>query len=454
MLLGERFTDFVAGSPISVMMRGIIEQVFDADRIDELFEREAEVQYTRELRFSTVADLMSAVVFDIAPSIGAAYQHIAEEINVSRKSVYNKLNGVEPQVSAAMVDDSLKHFREIIAELKPPAKPLLKGYRAKVLDGNHFAATEHRLEELRSLAAGPLPGKALVVYEPEVKLATAVIPCEDGHAQERSLLDRVVPLVADGDLWIADRNFSTTAFLFAIAERRASFVIRQHGNLVGELLDVRRHVGSTDTGEVYEQGIEITHPDTGARLRLRRISVELFKKTRDGERELHLLSNLPQKIPAVTIADVYRKRWTIETMFQELTETLSCEIKTLAYPKAAVFAFCLALVAYNAISVIIAAMEAVHGFEEVSQNVSRYYIALEIATTYAGMMIAIPNKHWTVFAPLSSAQMAALLRELAQNIKLSKYQKHPRGPKKKQPKRTTGTSPHVSTARILMRRKS
>ena len=53
---------------------------------------------------------------------------------------------------------------------------------------------------------------------------------------------------------------------------------------------------------------------------------------------------------------MYRKRWTIETAFQELEATLDGEINTLGYPKAALFAFCVALVSYNLMSVIKAAL--------------------------------------------------------------------------------------------------
>ena len=68
----------------------------------------------------------------------------------------------------------------------------LPGYRVKILDGNHLAGTEHRLKELRTIGAGALPGKALVVLDPQAMLVTDVFPCEDGHAQERSLLDSVL----------------------------------------------------------------------------------------------------------------------------------------------------------------------------------------------------------------------------------------------------------------------
>jgi len=69
-------------------------------------------------------------------------------------------------------------------------------------------------------------------------LATEVVLCEDGHAQERALLGQVLPLVEQDDLWIADRNLCTVNFLFGIAARGGGFVIRQHGQLQS-FLDVQ-----------------------------------------------------------------------------------------------------------------------------------------------------------------------------------------------------------------------
>ena len=89
----------------------------------------------------------------------------------------------------------------------------------KILDGNVLAATEHRLKVLRQTNSAPMPGKSLVVLDPALMLAIDVFPCEDGHAQERSLLTDVLPSVEAEDVWIADRNFCTNKFLFGIAAR-------------------------------------------------------------------------------------------------------------------------------------------------------------------------------------------------------------------------------------------
>jgi IS4 transposase len=222
----------------------------------------------------------------------------------------------------------------------------LPGYRTRILDGNHLPVSEHRLKELRTIRAGALPGHALVVLDPRLMLATDVVLCEVGHAQERSLLDRILESVAAKDLWIADRNFCTTDFLFGIAGRGGSFVIRQHAStLHWEFVGMRRACGRIETGKVFEQTIRASS-DAGEILILRRVTVLLDQPTRDGETELHLVTNVPAKdARAEVIAELYRRRWTIEIAFQELEATLHGELNTPGYPKAALFAFCVALVA-------------------------------------------------------------------------------------------------------------
>ena len=131
----------------------------------------------------------------------------------------------------------------------------------------------------------------------------------------------------------------------------------------------RQFIGRTHTGKVYQQNIQLTCPQTGNLLILRRITIELFQPTRNDEKVIHLLTNVPtHHATPIKLANLYQQRWGIEIVFQELTETLTCEIKTLAYPKAAILAFCLALVAYNAISLIKAALRAVHGTQTVENQ--------------------------------------------------------------------------------------
>jgi hypothetical protein len=384
--------------------------------------------------------------------VNVAYQAVEHEMPVSVQSVYNKLNGLEPNISAELVRFSAQEATGVIEELGAQRAQLLPGYRVKMLDGNCLEASEHRLKELRELNGGALPGKSLVVYDPALGLAVDMFPCEDGHAQERSLLPSVLETVGAGELWIADRNFCVKWFLLGIECQDGFFVMREHEQLPWTPLEAMWEAGQTETGSVAEQAIAVID-DEGKVHRWRRIRVRLNKLTRDGDSTIYILTNLPATVKACTVAELYRKRWTIETAFQQLEKNFESEINTLGYPRAALFGFCLALVAYNTLAVIEAALRHVHGQEKVDNEVSGYYLAEELGATYRGMMIAIPPSEWQLFQDLSQPRLAELLVELAQKIRLSAIRKHRRGPKKPRsnpkydPKR-----PHVSTAKLIAAR--
>lgn len=456
MLLGKRFETFMEKSPVSVMVRGVLERVFDPDKLEGVFENNASLQYTKELTFSQCVHVMSDVVFQISPSVGAYFKAHQDEIPVTRQAVYDKLKHMELPISAALVDYSAEQLLPCLRGMTPVPRAPLPGYRLRVVDGNHLAGTEHRILELRRYRAAPLPGQALVIYDPRFDLATNVIPCEDAYAQERSLLQQVLAKIMVRDCMLADRNFCTTGFLFGIHRRRACFVIRQHASTLSwELKGRRRFVGLDDKGRrLHEQTIHLTDPKTGEILVARRITIQLHKPTSNGETEIHILTNLPAKhADALKIAQLYADRWTIEAAFQHLTEDLKCEINTLGYPKAALFGFCLALLAYNAVSLVKGAIRAVWGKTFLQEELSMYYLTLEVAQVSTGMMIAIRAKHWDVFRTMSIDEFTNTMIELAGRMDTRKYTKHKRGPKKKPSKKISGKrNHHVSTARILAMR--
>jgi hypothetical protein len=133
-------------------------------------------------------------------NVYAAHQASKKEIGVSVTSVYNKLNGIEVDTSAELVRYAPGAVTPIIEGLKGTRRSPLGGYPVKLLDGNCIKASEHRIAELRSLSAGAPLGKSLVVYDPVSGIPVDVFPCEDGHAQERSLPNQVLPTVQKGEL--------------------------------------------------------------------------------------------------------------------------------------------------------------------------------------------------------------------------------------------------------------
>jgi hypothetical protein len=451
MILSEIFERFAEEAPVAVMARAALENALPPSAVDALFEDVAQRQYTRALLFSDVVDLMAMVVCKVRPSINAAYKKHAETLGVTRKAVYNKINGMEPAVGAALVRHVAAALGPVIEVMGGRRQPWLPGYRARVLDGSHLPGTEHRLKPLRTERAGALPGQALVVFDPELMLAIDAICCEDGHAQERSMTPQILALIKPGELWVADRNFCTTTLLFGIVTRGGSFVIRQHGStLTWETAGPREAIGRCATGEVFEQPVRLTNAD-GRTLLLRRVTVVLDEPTRDGDREIHILTNLPEAAAdSGTVTVIYGRRWTLETAFQEIEATLNGEIAGLGYPRAALFALCVALVSYNLMSVVKGALRSVHGTAAIDGGVSGSDLAEEVSGTTRGMLIAIPEDEWTVFHSLSASELGEVLQRLARLVRLSQYRKQPRGPKKPKPQKVSGyEKKHLSIAKVL-----
>jgi hypothetical protein len=453
-MLPAVFKPFVEESPISIMARGMIERVLNPEQLNQWFNATANNQYTKDLLFSSLFDIMSLVVHGRHRSVHAAYQASKEDICVSITSVYNKLNGIETETSAQLVRYAAGQATPIIKKMGGTNPDLLPGLRVKLLDGNCIEKSHHRIKELRSLSAGPLPGKSLVVYDPAMRLPIDVFPCEDGHSQERSLLKEVLSTVEPKDAWIADRNFCTLDFTCSIASKKAYFAIREHKKYPYQLLGKEKYIGKTETGKVSEQGILVTD-SVGQEHTFRRIRVSLKKNTRDGDSDIFIICNLSKtKANAKKIAELYRGRWTIETAFQHLADYFNSEINALGYPRAALFGFCVALVSYIILSVIKSAMSSVHGANVVENEISGYYLADELSATYRGMLIAISEENWVVFQQMTPHKFSTILEKLAAKMKLYRFQKHPRGPKKPQPKRKgSKNTPHVSTAQIIAKRK-
>lgn len=448
-MFGEILQKFVKKTPIAVMVQGLMERLLNAEELDRWFGTARNRQYTKEITFSSLIELMLKVVCKLHPSVHSAYRD--SSVSASVVAVYDKLKRLEPSTAQALVRRIAAQAGEVIARMGGEHPALLPGYRVKYLDGNSLEATEHRLRGLRETAAGALPGKSLVVFDPATGLAVDVFPCEDAHAQERSLLPAVLETVVPGELWIADRNFCTCGAIVEFTRRGACFVLREHGNLPCRALGERIFIRRTDTGRVYEQPVVVTDTE-GAHWKLRRIVIDLDRPTRNGERRVAVLTNLPRAhADAAEVAERYRGRWGIETAFQKLERHLHSEINPLGYPKAALFGFCLALVAFNLHAVVMAALRAAHPQRAINDEVSEYYLALEIANTHEGMLIAVPEAEWTVFSREDDPEaLSRLLVHIASQAPLKKYKKTPRGPKKPRPARQRfKNEPHVATARVL-----
>jgi hypothetical protein len=451
MVLPAILDPFAKGAAPAVMTRVALDRMIEATSIDPILDDVAQGQYSREFLLGHFVEVMADVACGFRPSPRAAFLKRQFDRIASLSAFYRKLGRMELAVSAAIVRQAAdRAFRLISAAggLLPEPVP---GYAARILDGNILTGTDHRITATRPTRSAALPGMSLAIYEPISGLVRDLVLEEDAHTQERALLDQVA--VERGQLWIMDRNFCVRTFLFRIHGAGASFLVRWHrSTLPFEPIEPLRSVGRPDAGELLEQAVWVDDPGCqGRRHRLRRIVLRLDQPTRDGEAEIVLITDLPEGVPADRCCRAYHQRWEIEGHFQELTDLLHCEVPGLGYPRAALFAFSMSVVAGNALAVLKGGLRSVHG-DELAAELSNYALVNDIAEVYPGMMIAVPPTEWSFLEGRTASQVAGLLSELAAEVAVERMLRSRRGPKKPRAAKSSGSRVHhVATKKLLDR---
>lgn len=434
---------FEKKAPASVMAKLALEQAIAPEWVDQVFEEHRQRQYSRELLFSTIVKLMSLVSLGLKPSLHAAARQL-DDLPVSLAALYDKISRTEPALLRALVTGCAQRLAPTIHELGCSA--MLPDWQIRVVDGSHLASTEKRLGALRQERGAARPGFSVVVYDPDLDQVIDLQPCEDAYASERVC---VLPLLAEAkakQVWIADRLYCTLSVMEACEQVKTSFVIRQqakHPRLIQE--GEWRAPIPVATGTVREQFIEVKGGH-----RWRRVELTLHSPNDSGDNSLMFWSNLPESISAQQIADFYRRRWSIEGMFQRLEAILESEIETLGSPRAALLGFTTAVLAYNVLALLKRSVEQAHR-DTLPENweASIYHLAVQIRGGYEGMQIALPSEHMPV---VSMEDLAQRLLELARNIQPKQVAKSTRGPKVPKPKawvQGTAVHAHVSTDRVI-----
>lgn len=190
-MFSEIINKFANNTPITLMVHLLLTRLLDNASIDKWFETIRGTQYTKNILFSSVLNIMLQVVCRTRASVHSAYIN-STNVGGTIVALYDKLKCTELSTSRELVRYIATQAESIITSINGRNKPILENYRVKFLDGNCIEATEHRIKPLRNTSAGALPGKSLVVFDPELELAIDVIPCEDGHAQERSILRQII----------------------------------------------------------------------------------------------------------------------------------------------------------------------------------------------------------------------------------------------------------------------
>lgn len=443
---GKVIDRFVCETPLAVMAQLVIRRLI-GEKLDEVFEENRSRQYHRELAFSDLASTVALVALGCARSFNKAYERCRERLVVSRTAFYDKINRTEPATLEAVVQHAAAVTADLQDQLQVQPWQIIAGHKVYAFDACHIRRTQKRLSVLRGLSTAPRPGSVVAKFDLQRQTFSQAYLMVDAHRQEATMLDRIADDLAPGDVALADRQYCASLFFMRLDEENKFFIVRQHSRLRCEPCGKQKRVGRIESGEVFEQRVEISK--NGKTLSMRRITLFLDQPTRDGDTEIHILTNLGAEVPATRVAEVYGFRWEEETGFYHLTMSLTCEMETMGHPHAALFLFCMAMVCYNVLAVLTSSLYAVHDQEAV-ENLSYLNVAEEIGTTTRGLLIAVGESYWRCWERCDASTFCAELTEIAERVPISRYRKSLRGVKKKPPKRKLSRiRAHSSTARLL-----
>jgi len=430
-------------SSLSVLVRGAMERWLAPDVLAEVARTSGGANYERKITLEALTALMLDAVLGMQPSVHAAAVARRDEWQGSLQALYGKLARVEPRFSVGLVRRTAEGILPLVTRAMRRKRST---YSVKILDGTMPDGSEHRLSALRDLRAAGLPAKAVVVYDLATGVCERAAVSEDAYAGEKPLAEALVDEARPGELYVGDRGFCTVRIMGRIIDRGAAFVVRELAHDM--VYDDRRPERRRKESLVGEAQVSLRCRERDCAWRLRRIHVHLDEPTRDGDREVRLLTNLPTSFKARDVADLYRRRWQVERYFHLVKRELHGQLPSLGEPRAAIFALCAALAAGNVLAWIKSLTRGKRGGDEPA--LSGYYLALEISRGYAAVEALTGERDWQALAALSDRGFQKWAARLADAVDWSRYVTHPRGPKHPPPHRISGKQRHhYSTYRLL-----
>lgn len=341
--------------PLAVAVWTLLRYVASEDLLSRLFEQHRGTGSERDVSFSLLVQLISDALLRHAGSGRQSFEsaRLAGELRASNEAVYGKLRRVQLPLSMALLRETTRRLRAVLPDVcGEEIPPALRGYQILVVDGKKLKQLPKRLKALREVRGKVLGGKVVVGLLLNAGLLVAMQASPDGEANDApltpGLLEQCAPEFAGPVLYVADRQFCDLKIPPRMLSSGHSFVIRYRQ---GMLFSAEKEAVFPDTQgrTIREAWGWLGSVKDSRRMYLRQITL-----VRPGEEDLRLVTNLldAQQVPASQLLDVYLARWTIERVFQQVTEVFHLQQLVSSSPQGAIFQFALCSLFYNLIQVL------------------------------------------------------------------------------------------------------
>jgi len=313
--------------------------------------------YERLFSFSEIVHLVSDALcqHDGRGAQTLNRQDSTEQLPGSAQAFYGKLRRMPITLSEAFLSEGVNRLRPFLPKrLLVEAPASLRDFYILVFDGKTFKHAAKRLKPVRAHAGKGLGGRALVALEMTTGLLVGMAADPDAHVNEALLVPKLLPAVrkhiSGPRLWVADRQFGDLAQVRRCTEDGDHCALRLHKkSRFTPDPEQTVHSGVDHLGRKWVDEIGTLSSTRQGSMRMRRIT--LF---RDGQPFLEIVTSLvdADSYPANDLLALYKNRWGIEQVFQQVSDVFHLTHLIGSTPNAIIFqgAFCMTL--YNLLLVV------------------------------------------------------------------------------------------------------
>ena len=382
-------------SPLAACVLEVCDFVFDPPFLASVWDANRGRCYEDVLKFGDFLRLTRDALVRHGGSAHARFLELerrdAEPVDES--NYYRKLARTPVGVSRALLREGSRRLKELLpgGEGAMPAEALaacFDGFEVIVGDGKKIKDAAKRLKPTRGYSGKLIGAKALVAMDARTGMAVAMSDSLDGLANDvplvPALMGQLRGTIARPVLSVWDRQFDDVRTLGHLSARPGdAFVVRvkqkNHTFVVDSAAETADPQGRTVRDEVGLLG------KGKNAIRVRRVTLERGgkgkgkgKNKEDGEEDVVLLTNLLDRaaFPSAQLLALYRRRWGIEQVFQQVTETFALDHLIGSSPQAVLLQFAYCLLLYDLVQLVKAYVAADGGV--LASAVSTYCLFADI----------------------------------------------------------------------------
>jgi hypothetical protein len=339
--------------PLAEATFRLLDYAVDDLFLRDVFEQHRGRSYEGAIEFPLFVRLIIDALLGHQGSAHQTFLHAGEDasLDASVQAMYGKLRRIPIDLSLGLFVEATNRLRMIGSPgVANPFPESLSEFWILGFDGKKLKYVRKTLKALRGLKGNIYGGKLLIVQDLASQQAVAAQAVADGEAADNPLVPEAVARVRDmphdgARLWVGDRAFCDYKLLTLLSASNDHFVVRHNASCKFHPdSSVPAKTGKDEEKRPYrEERGWLGDSSNPYRCRVRKITV-----AREDEPFVVVTSLLDaHRYPAKDLLTLYRSRWGIETMFQQVVQTFDLRHLIGATPQATVFQAMLCLLLYN-----------------------------------------------------------------------------------------------------------